>query len=204
MLIVRTRHQRLAVCTQRTSFGRKLSSKRTWTRTSIKHLTDLWYRNSNKSEPNQSGEDLSTNNLHLALVYKTTTQFLFSLSTVWQETPYLPRASPSAMCYHYRLPLPTDASKISICAEPTYRCQFSFKIVPPAIHIMQCLVDIVVELSLVEKTLMPQLQQQRINRGSLPKLPKATKQALPIENKIFLHFCFRSFCVRVWLGITPN
>lgn len=104
----------------------------------------------------------------------------------------------SAICYHKELPVPANTSETTVGAKPTYRCQVSIGILPAAFHLTLFPLDTKAGLNLVNKTLVSQTCEHRIQRGSLPKLGTATKQ--PLHDKGNLLFYVRSefFSVRVY------
>lgn len=97
-----------------------------------------------------------------------------------------------------------DTSVIAICGKTAYRCRVTFGVPSATIHIMQCLLENKTELSLINKTLVSQSWEPRIQRGSLPKLQTATKEPLDVEGNILLHVRFESLFARVWFGVMPD
>lgn len=132
----------------------------------------------------------------MAPVDKAVTRFWFPSTKVQHEKHRSSRTPPSTICNYEERPIATDTSKIEICAKTTCRCQISLGISPSAVHITQYRLDTEGGINFVNKTLIPQLWKNHIQRRSLPRLRTAAKQPLHIEGKIALHVRFGPLCVR--------
>lgn len=116
----------------------------------------------------------------------------------------LKKILPSAICYHEKCSLLTYNTGAAVYAKTAYRRRDSFWISPSTIHFTQYLLDTVVELKLVNATLIPQPWQHRIKQRLLPNLQTATKQLMHIVDKILLHIPFWSVSVKTWFADVPE
>lgn len=152
---------------------------------------------SNIHEPNQFDKDPLPYLRHLALLYKTISQFLFPYTIQQWKTFCLTREPSLALCYREKLLLATSTSEFAICAKSALRCQEVNPIPTSTLHRKQCRVNTEVELNHIIGTLIPQPRKHRIQRRSLPELRTATTRPNYIKCEIHHFVCFGFLRVRV-------
>lgn len=83
-------------------------------------------------------------------------------------------------------------------AKPTYELRFSYETIATVMHIADCLFDIGGCVSSVCYSMIPREWTHHIIRCTLSQLCIATKEPLPLDGLILLHFLSDNLCARIW------